>query len=272
MPCLYPRDGWRSQKTNENGKRPVVFKIREGYADQALAVPCGKCIGCSTDRARTWAVRMYHESTCHKQNSFLTLTYRDPAPESIDARHLQLFFKRMRKLYALRYFACGEYGEQTHRPHYHAIVFGQDFLGGAARINDELYYNARVEKLWGHGQVIIAAANQATMAYVAGYVNKKAGDPDTFNLMSRRPAIGRQYLDKYHDDLSRIQAAVIDGKENPIPGKYLEWRKQELEHVKNKQRAFMRNMSPEERWNRSETLRSKEINLVSKQKLKTGKI
>jgi hypothetical protein len=48
-------------------------------------------------------------------------------------RDLQLFFKRLRKAYPdvkLRYFACGKYGEQFARPHYHVILFGKSFMKG----------------------------------------------------------------------------------------------------------------------------------------------
>ncbi|MDX8558692.1 hypothetical protein OZ663_18615, partial [Elizabethkingia sp. HX CGY] len=44
---------------------------------------------------------------------------------SLDYRDFQLFMKRARKLQEkkISYFLVGEYGSQTFRPHYHAIVF-----------------------------------------------------------------------------------------------------------------------------------------------------
>ena len=61
---------------------------------------------------------------------FLTLTYNDdnlPSDVGLHKDDLQRFFKRLRKALdtkKIRYFACGEYGDTTSRPHYHAIVFG----------------------------------------------------------------------------------------------------------------------------------------------------
>lgn len=72
------------------------------------------------------------ETSMHKQNMFITLTYDNnhiPADGSIDKRELQLFFKRLRKKInpiKIKYLACGEYGEKFGRPHYHACVCGVD--------------------------------------------------------------------------------------------------------------------------------------------------
>lgn len=92
----------------------------------ALQVPCGKCIGCKSDKAMMWSIRCYHEASLHERNAFVTLTYED-APPALVKEDLQKFFKRARHSFDFRYFACGEYGEATHRPHYHALIFGQDF-------------------------------------------------------------------------------------------------------------------------------------------------
>lgn len=259
MPCVYPLDAWRSAKCNESGKRGIVFNPREGFTDQHLQIPCGKCIGCSTDRAKSWAVRMYHESTQHDQNSFITLTYSE-APKALDKRHLQLFFKRLRKLYPLRYFACGEYGSNTRRPHYHAVIFGQDFLAGAIQLNDNLYTHPTVEKVWGHGFVSMGAVTIQSCAYVAGYVQKKVGDPDTFNLMSRRPGIGHNWIDQHKGDLERTEVVVIDGKESPVPKSYISRHESTFEPLRNKRAAFIKSLSPDDVLQMRKQHRARETN------------
>lgn len=59
---------------------------------------------------------------------FVTLTYDNehlPPNCSLRFEHLALFWKRLRKRVPnIKYFASGEYGETTLRPHYHAIIFG----------------------------------------------------------------------------------------------------------------------------------------------------
>lgn len=272
MSCVYPVDAWRSAKRSESGKRGIVFNPRDGYIDQPLQVPCGKCIGCSQSRARTWGVRAYHESTQHQRNSFLTLTYADPAPVAIDKRHCQLFIKRLRRLYSVRYFLCGEYGTQTRRPHYHAVIFGEDFLAGKFAINEELYGNPILESIWGYGHVSVGSVTIESCMYVAGYVNKKSGDPDTFNLMSRRPGIGHTWLDKYKDDIKNTEIVVIEGQEYAIPKSYLTRYETEFQGIKNKRISYYKNMTGEQIVQKRQQLKAKEIQLKSKQSLVMEKI
>lgn len=124
--------------------KPLVVKTRKGYVE----VPCGNCILCRIARTREWSTRLQMENSCWNESVFLTLTYDDDHVPYTNCGHLtlrkkdlQLFFKRLREsLYRdlvasnpslpssvlrsrvkLKYFACGEYGDHTFRPHYHAI-------------------------------------------------------------------------------------------------------------------------------------------------------
>lgn len=226
MSCYYPVSAWRSATLNESGKRGIVFSPKDGFRDQPFQVPCGKCIGCRADQALMWSIRGYHESTLHEQNSFLTLTYSDdnlPSDGKIVKDDLQRFFKRLRKHGKFRYLACGEYGELTRRPHYHAVIFGQDFLGDAVSINEQLYSSDFLVDCWGLGHVSCAPVTMASICYVCGYVNKKMHDQDTFSLMSRRPGIGKDWLVKYKDDLVRTGQVTIENRTYPVPSRYLQW-------------------------------------------------
>ena len=133
MPCYRPIKGYRSRRLNaETGKRPVVFNPRDGFYDQPVDLPCGQCIGCRLERSRQWAIRCVHEASLHERNCFITLTYRDeclPTNGSLDLDAFQKFMKRLRRRFGegVRFFHCGEYGENFGRPHYHAILFNLDF-------------------------------------------------------------------------------------------------------------------------------------------------
>jgi len=192
-----------------------------------------------------WAVRCYHEMSLHQQSAFVTLTYDEKSvPPALVKADLQKFFKRLRHHYgSFRYFACGEYGERTRRPHYHALIFGHDFLAGAEAIGAH-YINPVVSAIWGMGNTMVDPVNMAACCYVSGYVSKKSHDPDTFNLMSRRPGIGHTWLDRYGDDLRRIGTVAIEGREYAIPKRYLEWADQEapgmFDQVKEDRRRYVR--------------------------------
>jgi len=100
-----------------SGKNIITFQESEikGSPHERLVIPCGQCIGCRIDRAKAWAVRVYHEALGHKDSSFVTLTYNDgdlKDRKSLDKREFVLFMKRLRKKYGkVRFLHCGEYGE-----------------------------------------------------------------------------------------------------------------------------------------------------------------
>lgn len=118
--------------------------VRDEYSIyDFIEIPCGNCIGCRIDYSRQWANRMLLELQYHESSYFVTLTYNDKnvpishylkdkdtgeAGDSLTLvkRDFQLFMKSLRKAVPekLRFYACGEYGEQGMRPHYHAIIFG----------------------------------------------------------------------------------------------------------------------------------------------------
>lgn len=147
-----------------------------------------------------------HESQMWENNSFITLTYNNenlPKDGSISKKALQNFFKRYRKRFpknTIRYFACGEYGDLNGRPHYHAILFGEDFshdryLWSTNKRGEFLYRSPTLESLWvtakgkeslGHSS--IGNVTFDSCAYVARYVMKKRkGKPDEIDPKTGRP-------------------------------------------------------------------------------------
>lgn len=223
MPCHKMMIGYRSRFKNPSGKRSIVWNKHEGYSDLEVPVPCGQCIGCRLDRSRAWALRITHEATLHNYSSFLTLTYSDrhmPVGASLDKKHLQDFLKRLRfhSEVPLRYYACGEYGTETKRPHYHVCLFGENFrqdrkVYKTTRDGHILYNSEFLTDRWGMGHAVIGDLNFETAAYTARYVTKKITGADApehygnrtpeFSLMSRRPGIGHDWLKKNLNDLER---------------------------------------------------------------------
>ena len=123
-------------------------------------------MSCRINRGQEWGIRLMHELSYHESSIFLTLTYNDdhvPKDWGLRPSHLQLFFKRLRaEGLAFKYYACGEYGEEFRRPHYHAIVFG---LG---KKDEDL-----IGECWGLGFVSVGYVSQQSINYVTSYVNKK---------------------------------------------------------------------------------------------------
>lgn len=253
MPCYSPIVGYRSRIVGDSGKRKLVFNRSAGFADLEVTVPCGQCIGCRIDKSRSWAIRCVHEAKMHHTNSFLTLTYSDdevPRDYGLEKRELQLFFKRLReKIGKFRYYACGEYGDENRRPHYHVILFGYDFSADRKfhsknSKGDLLYTSALLDCTWGKGFCLIGSFNYASAAYCARYAMKKqlgknahehehycrfdpiTGElfqvPPEFALMSRKPGIGASWFEKFHTDAFPSDFIVYQGKTHPVPKFYFD--------------------------------------------------
>lgn len=144
-----------------------------------FAVPCGRCLECKRQRRLTWANRLMAERMYHKYASFITLTYADEwLPPTLQFDDLQKFWKRLRKDLQgrkIKYYACGEYGDKTRRPHFHAIVFGLDFKGSDRELVKENWPYAHWSELeqTARGRKAIGDVTFGSAFYVAGYVNKK---------------------------------------------------------------------------------------------------
>lgn len=116
---------------------PVTFRNKKSREMQTI--PCGKCLICRQRRAAGWTFRLMQEEKVSTSAWFITFTYADESipvspnrRRTLCKRDLQLFFKRLRKTHEgnggtnLKYYAVGEYGGRTKRPHYHAIIFNVD--------------------------------------------------------------------------------------------------------------------------------------------------
>ncbi|QCS36655.1 replication initiator protein [Capybara microvirus Cap3_SP_578] len=189
-----------------------------------MFLPCGKCSACKLDRSIQWSVRMIHESLCHSQNCFLTLTYDDnhlPADRLLCKRDVQLFIKRLRKvLYPLsiRYFLCGEYGTKFHRPHYHIVLFGYkpDKLDSDLTVRagiSEIFRSSYFENIWAKGHCYVGTVTQKSCAYVARYCTKKQDENfphKEFILASNRPGIGAYYFDQHYKDFYTDDKVLLE--------------------------------------------------------------
>lgn len=209
-----------------------------------VSIPCGRCVGCRMDYSRQWALRCMLELQYHESAYFVTLTYDDAhvpvsyysdpdtgeALPSLTLRKsdFQKFMKRLRFHFSdcqIRFFAAGEYGSTTYRPHYHAIIFGlklDDLVPYSRSAQGYSYYNSEsLQRCWSIydreldsydslGYAVVGEVTFETAAYTARYVMKKLYGSEAefystfsleppFTLMSRRPGIARQYFEDHPD-------------------------------------------------------------------------
>nr|QJI53651.1 MAG: replication-associated protein [Cressdnaviricota sp.] len=172
---------------------------------------------------------MQEERRC-RSSYFLTLTYENPPMShnnfmTLNKRDVQLYFKRLRKLNppGLKYYAVGEYGGKTRRPHYHALV-----------------YNATLQSLqeaWtlagtSLGHIHTGTVEGASIGYSLKYISKPTIIPlhrnddrvPEFALMSK--GLGSGYVNlktqKWHllDPENRMYLTLTDGRKVSMPRYY----------------------------------------------------
>lgn len=255
MPCYHPIQAHRFKYRSGNYSAPMFSLpadlpryLAAGIKLEQIALPCNNCIGCRLEKSREWAVRCVYESSLYKENSFITLTYSDehlPENRSLVRKDLQDFFKRLRiavnrKLKKkglpakkIRYYACGEYGEQTERPHYHAILFNHQFddLKEITKLSEHglsrFKHSQFLSDVWGKGIVSVGDMTFESAAYVARYCLKKINGPAAeshyngrvpeFSAMSLKPGIAKTWWDKYKDDVINNDCTFSRGRPAPVP-------------------------------------------------------
>lgn len=271
MPCTAPIRGFRER---DGTVRFDTAAARGAVAVNAVQIPCGKCMGCRVIRISEWTTRIMHElqttSERGRGSSFITLTYDEahlPSDWGLHVEEWQLFAKRLRKRFGpFKYFACGEYGEKRLRPHFHAIIFGLDFAEDriplTANANgDALYLSPSLERVWGRGQTRLGGVDPASASYVASYSLKKHREDHAiyerkkdqrawrvrpeFACMSLRPAIGKEWFNKYRGDIFPSDETIIRGKRVRTPRYYdklLETQDADaLERIKTERKRRMNN-------------------------------
>lgn len=191
------------------------------------------------------------EAAQHAENAFVTLTYSENELVTASGRsvssgengfaslqpdHLQNFFKRFRKAIEplrIRYYAVGEYGDETWRPHYHAALFSYPTCrrgrtlrlpgSGRPRWDKCCVQCSLVGRSWTHGDVDLGTLETSSAQYLAGYVTKKMTHAEDFRLdgrlpefsrMSLRPGIGHGAM---HDVASQLMKFNLENTQADVP-------------------------------------------------------
>ncbi len=251
MPCYTPLKGYKDIATGK-----LVFDNKN--APQQMEVACGQCLGCRVDHRLMWSIRIIHEASMHEHNygnSWATLTYRDPDActdqqfkngqflhwkANLNPSHMSDFIRSLRRAnkdHKIRYFYCGEYGEENQRPHYHICLFNHSFNDQYLWEDDEglyTYTSNELQSHWPWGFTTTAALTLRNAAYTAGYALKKItgkkaeqhylrcdehGEaywllPEYIRMSTGRgkpSGLGASFYEKFKSD-------IFPSDESPIPG------------------------------------------------------
>lgn len=253
---------------------------RKPFPKGGMLFPCGQCLPCRFNRRRIWSHRIMLEAGLRADNAFVTLTYDEENVRRLEnglatlvPDDLRDFLKRLRRAiepHRIRFYAVGEYGDETDRPHYHLALFGYPACArGRTQVGPSGSCCAscdRVAQAWGYGRVFLGDLSVESAQYIAGYVVKKLtseSDPvlrgrfPEFSRMSLRPGIGADYMHEVasvllqHDlegVLEDVPVALRHGSRNLPLGRYLRRHLRELiGREKNAPQAAVEKMAEEMR-------------------------
>lgn len=171
--------------------RRLVNKSPHSFSERYINVGCGKCYTCLSNRRRQWLFRLGVESINSASVWFFTLTYEDEhLPFKLCKDHLRSFLDFFP--YKFKFYAIGEYGPKTLRPHYHAILFFKDDISF-------LDIDALFHSSWIYGFIKYSPANYRRLNYVLHY-HTRPKEPvkglKTFQMFSN--GLGRDFI--YDED------------------------------------------------------------------------
>ena len=258
---VIPRSEVMKQMFNEPNSIRSLDEINEslkasGSPLRWQQIPCKNCWACKLNYSAEWATRITCECKKTQHNYFVTLTYDDehlPIAETIKVGkdiyendgtvewcegtvyepHMHKFIHDLRqhldrdkKHQGMQYYYCAEYGETTHRPHYHIILmncplelsqFKEFHLDGQKKLH---WKTEELEKYWTYGMIDVAEVEWSCAAYVARYCMKKLHDHTKsdadyakegklkeFVRMSRK--IGRDYYEEHKNEIYKYDELIM---------------------------------------------------------------
>lgn len=246
----------------ENAEKGILWRYQ--------LIPCRHCFACSLNYSAEWGTRIMCECKQYEHNYFVTLTYSEkylPIEEKLSLGewefendgtwtgtlvpdHVQDFIKRLRRYLQynknhtdMKYYLCGEYGEENGRPHYHLILINcpldtKQFYKFKVDENYKPHWRSKeLERLWSVrkdgkritrntkpeeieqiGIVDVAEVEWNSAAYVARYCAKKwnkQADPLEYISMGKRPEfvrmsdnIGLDYYNEHKHEIYKTDAMI----------------------------------------------------------------
>lgn len=262
-------------------------------------VKCGKCDTCRREHAQEWAIKLINESKYHKKCSFITLTfsstilldknskaYKYGANPSFvfhienSKEYVRKFIKRLRKHFnnkRLTYYLVGEYGDKNKRPHWHMLLFNENFEKDRmpmpmSKTDHVQYHSETLSKLWACGRISIEDCNPNNIIYISQYSVKKFKNNDerkkykAVQSFSNRSKFNVKWVRRNPTEIIKGYIADKDGKKYRIPKSY-------LQNLKNSENNYYRKCYEQyENTIQSNIINTNTRDLIKSQKIKSEQI
>lgn len=234
---------------------------------EEVIVKCGKCDTCKRQKAQEWAIKLINEAKYHKEACFITLTFDNKILLDKNSKahkyganagfvfkieysmeYFQKFIKRLRKKFKdkrISYFHVAEYGEKTHRPHHHAIIFGENFSNDRkecqiSKSGHPQMYSQTLQDLWACGNTTLQDCNPNNIIYIAQYSIKKFKNNllnkqyNTKMTFSNRCKMNVKFIRRHPELIEKGYLQDTDGKRYKIPRSYLKTLKDDKNEINRK--------------------------------------
>ena len=227
---------------------------------EEVIIKCGKCDTCKREKAQEWAIKLINESKYHKKACFITLTFDnkillDKNSKAVkyganasfvfninnSKEYFKKFIKRVRKKFSdksIIFFHIGEYGEKTHRPHHHCILYGINFEEDRFEIEKSKsgktqYFSKTLAELWACGRCTVQDLNSNNTIYICQYTLKKFKNNElnkkykSIMSFSNRSKINIKWVRRNPEEIIKGYIKDNDNKKYRIPKSYLKNLKEE---------------------------------------------
>ena len=230
---------------------------------EEYTVKCGKCDTCRREKAQDWAIKLINEAKYHKKACFITLTFDNKIlldknskarkkygahPKFVfnteySKEYFKKFIKRLRKKLEpkkITYFKVAEYGELNKRPHYHCIIFGENFEQDRKEMqvskSGHIQYNSQIlEELWACGRTSVQDINSNNIIYISQYAIKKYKKKDDQYKekisFSNRSKMNIKWARRNYKEIIKGYIEDTDGKKYRVPESYKKMLKNSEEEI-----------------------------------------
>ena len=190
MPCVPIRFGDRKKKMF-NPRTGKYYLVRDSYYNKPFYssfynLYSVKDVVLYNERINKYFEKYPSRSRGIRKEGIVPILWKEDLQRFID--RLRLYFKReFGEKARFKYFAVGEYGTESLRPHWHILLFHSSVsIHRAITSCESDNYNKNLSEVWSYGNIYSEATDGHISDYLSGYVNCHSNLPEVLSPYPQR--------------------------------------------------------------------------------------